>query len=103
MTSSQHRNDQQKMTKANHTIWIIASVHKCVSSSTARCRRVRRMCIITSQFRILTTLLNAGLKSGGGGGGNARKQTCKYINELTSHPEAESTHILISVKEKLDL
>ena len=69
----QHRNHGGKKTKANHTIWIIASVHKCVSSSTALWRMVRSMCIITSQFRILTTLLNAGQKSGGGGGGNARK------------------------------
>jgi len=61
------------MTKTNHTIWIIASVHKWVSSSTALWRMVRSMCIITSQFRILTTLLNVGLKSGGGGGGNAGK------------------------------
>lgn len=96
MISSQHRNDHQKMTKASHTIWIIASVHKWVSSSTARCSRVRRMCIITSQFRILTTLLNAGLKSGGGGGGNARKHICKHINELTAHPEVERTNINFS-------
>lgn len=70
---------------------------------------VRSMCIITSQFKSLTTLLNAGQKSGGGGGGNARK--CGYVkilvNVLAPHQrfeqKVETGSILLPVKEQLDL
>lgn len=104
----QHSNHGGKRTKTNHTIWIIASVHKCVSSSTALWRMVRSMCIITSQFRILTTLLNAGQKSGGGGGGNARKSRYAniFIHILPSQQlqqKGEEASTPLSAKQQPDL